>query len=267
MRKLEIREVQKILMNLMIKLDGFCRDHDIKYYIIGGTLLGAVRHKGFIPWDDDIDIAMLREDYEKFLKVRHLFSTEYDVKNFNNDDQCDYAITRVYIPNTLIDNPATRKTKIDRRLFVDIFPLDTVPGDAKLEKNQEKKILVLKKRIWYSVPYQYTANPIKKIVRKAISIFYAPFRKFMVVQLDAIMKRYCKFPNVYYCSMASQYSYQKQKMIQEIYGAPQNYTFENYQLQGPADYDSYLSQLYGPDYMQLPPIEKRRKGNDVYVIE
>lgn len=69
MRKLDINEVHQLLLEVMVEFHNFCEAHNIKYYMIGGTLLGAVRHKGFIPWDDDMDVGMLREDYEKFLAV------------------------------------------------------------------------------------------------------------------------------------------------------------------------------------------------------
>lgn len=264
MKLLSITEVQDKLLELMKVVDSFCKENSLDYYIIGGTLLGAVRHEGFIPWDDDIDIAMLRPVYEKFISLAKKFPQPYEVCNYRNCKNCDYVITRIYIPNTYVDNPATRTAKIDKRLYFDIFPLDIVPN-SEIEQAAHRDIIAkYKKKIWFAVPYQFSKNAIKRCVRKSISLLLNPFRNKWLKQLDDEMKKYQSIDAKYYCSMASQYKYEKQKMRCEIYGEPKLYSFCGVMLKGPAMPSDYLTQLYGEDYMELPPADKRRGGLDVY---
>lgn len=264
MKLLSIGEVQEKLLELMKVVDCFCEENSLDYYIIGGTLLGAVRHEGFIPWDDDIDIAMLRPVYEKFISLAKSFPPPYEVCNYRNRKNCDYVITRIYIPNTYVDNPATRTTKIDKRLYFDIFPLDTVPNSDNEQVEQRNIIAKYKKRIWFSVPYQYSKNVMKRFARKTISLFLSPFRNRWLKQLDSEMKKYQSIDAKYYCSMASQYRYEKQKMCSNIYGEPKLYSFCGIMLKGPAMPSDYLAQLYGENYMEVPPVNRRRGGFEVY---
>ena len=265
MRLLSISEVQNKLFDLMKVVNEFCEDNSLDYYIIGGTLLGAIRHNGFIPWDDDIDIAMIRSEYEKFLSLAEKFPQPYEVCNYKNSNKCDYVLTRIYIPNTFIDNPAAKKANIDHRLYFDIFPIDTVPNSEREQNEQRDAIIKYKKKIWFSVPYQYSNNRIKRIGRKIISLMYSPFRNYWLKKLDSEMKKYQNVEAKYYCSMASQYKYEKQKMRCEVYGTPQLYEFGGIKLKGPELAFEYLSKLFGEDFMELPPVENRRKGYDVYV--
>lgn len=262
---LPLEQVQNILKELMREVDTFCRKRDINYYIIGGTLLGAVRHNGFIPWDDDIDIGMIREDYEKFLSVASEFSDAYEVKNYHNFNHCDYVITRIYIPNTYIDKATIRNTKLDKRLYFDIFPLDKTPEKVEDMQKHAKAIKKLRSKVILSIPFEYSKNKLKRFARKIISFPLAPFRTLLLNRLDCIMQKYNNSSSNKICSMASQYSYNKQAMEYEIYGTPAEYDFEGLSLLGPANAQEYLTRLYGEDYMELPPVEKRRKGFDIYI--
>ena len=140
MRKLDITEVQALQLSLMKKLHAFMEEKNIKYYMIAGSALGAVRHKGFIPWDDDIDIGLFREDYEKFLNAAKEFDPQYEIVNHRNAHNCDFCLTRIYIPNTKIDNPVIANTGLDQRLYMDVFPLDNVPDSTDERIAFEKRI-------------------------------------------------------------------------------------------------------------------------------
>ena len=149
MKRLRVEEVQALLLNLMKEVHDFLNKNQLQYYLLGGSALGAVRHEGFIPWDDDIDIGMMREDYERFLEIADTFNPQYDVVNFKKRNNCDFALTRIYIPNTYVDNPAVKDTKLDKRLFFDVFPIDNVPNDpkelAKCEAVISKKKIFIKR--------------------------------------------------------------------------------------------------------------------------
>ena len=266
MRLLSLKEVQNLLLEVMVTVDTFCRQHSINYYMIGGTILGAVRHKGFIPWDDDIDIGMLREDYERFLVLAKDYQWEYELKNYRSAKNCDYVITRLFIPNTYIDNPALSKTKIDKRLYFDIFPLDYASGDLKHQMKQSKRLVKLKKTVAYIDVKANSKNSKTEIfIKKVLSFILSPFRQIVLSTLENTMSKY-KTGN-YVCSMASQYSYERQTFKKSVYGEPKEYEFEGHSFMGPDKSHEYLSQLYGNDYLELPPVEKRRKGCDIYMKE
>ena len=265
MRKLELPEIQEILLKVMIDFDAFCREHQLTYYMIGGTALGAQRHQGFIPWDDDIDVGMPREDYEKLLNMTLPIGKGYELRNFHNTKNCDYVLTRIYIPGTEIDNPVLRASKLDKRLYFDIFPLDYIPANVEERHKHEMQIKRLKQLLSFVDYKDYGRGYAKSVVRKALSMCLMPARNLLLRKLNRYMVKYSN--EGYLCSLASQYSYEKQTFSVEVYGVPSDYVFEGHVFKGPQNMDQYLTQLYGANYMELPPMEKRRAGNDVYIYE
>ena len=265
MRKLKITEVQTLLLDLMKIVHNFMEENHLSYYLLGGSALGAIRHDGFIPWDDDIDIGMKRDDYEKFLEVSNQFDKNYEIINFKNEKNCDYGLTRIYINNTFIDNPAILKTKLDKRLYFDVFPLDNVPDDNKTLKVFEKKI-VKKKRLIQLIDFRkYTNSKPKLLMKKIISWSLRPFRQRILHSFDSLMKLYRACDTLHICSLCSQYSFKKQVMLKTVYGVPSLHKFEDTELYIPENIHSYLKTLFGEDYMTIPPVEKRRIGYDIYI--
>lgn len=260
MRKLLIGETQRILLGVMVDFDCFCREEGLSYYMIGGTMLGAYRHKGFIPWDDDIDVGMVREEYEKFIVASERFGRE--IKNYRVSDDCDYVITRIYIPGTMIENPSLKYTKLDQRLYFDIFPLDYAPNDVQQQKHQAKMIYKLKKKKGRMDFKIYDRNVIKNGIKLVLAEILSFRRRQILTALDDEMR---KFSNTnYLCSMGSQYEYKRQLFDMEVYGRPTEYEFEEHKFYGPEKPEIYLNQLYGENYMQLPPVEKRRSAMNIY---
>lgn len=133
MRKIEIEELRKILLELMDEIHAFCEKHGLKYYLSGGTLIGAIRHKGFIPWDDDIDIHMPRPDYEKFLELFPKESENVLLENRLND-KYRYTYAKVCKKNTLVVEHAM-DGGVDEGVFIDVFPLDALGNTEEEAKN------------------------------------------------------------------------------------------------------------------------------------
>lgn len=266
MRLLDIKEVQSMQLDLMKKLHEFLQKNNFQYYLIAGSALGAVRHNGFIPWDDDIDIGMFRNDYDKFIEISKNFDSCYQVVNFKTSSNCDFGLTRIYINNTYIDNPTIKHTVLDKRLYFDIFPLDNVPNDDIELKKYEGKILKKKKLIQLIDARKYNTSTIKFFTKKLISFFVKPFRQRILISFNKLLTKYKNVETNRICSLCSQYSFKKQVMAKEIYGKPTLHEFENSSFFIPEKFDVYLTTLYGEDYMQIPPIEKRRKGYNIYLI-
>ena len=263
-RKLSLIEVQDKLFDMMCYVDDFCAKHQIKYYMLGGTALGARRHEGFIPWDDDIDIGMLREDYEKFISLAHKLEGDFVFKNYRNDKRCDSVITRMYFLNTEIENPAIEHPWFDKRMYFDVFPLDYVPSEATKQEKQKDTLIRLKQLIWWSMPFRHTSSMLKRTVANIIHTCLRPLHNVFLKKMDQVMATYNKDEACGICSMASQYTYDRQLMAIEVYGEPVKYKFRDKEFYGPEKIDTYLEQLFGPDYMQIPPVEKRRMGFSIY---
>ena len=267
MRLLNIKDVQNMQLELMKKLHNFMQSNNLNYYLIAGSSLGAARHKGFIPWDDDIDIGLFREDYERFIKLSSSFSKEYEVVNYRNCKKCDFGLTRIYLPHTYIENPSIKNTILDQRLYFDIFPLDNVPDDIKELNKFEKEIITMKKLV-QRIDVRNNNNSIFVLFcKKIISLCLTPLRTYIIALFDRLCQKYIDIDSKCVCSLFSQYSFKRQVIPKEVYGVPTLHVFETEQFYVPERLDTYLTILYGPNYYEVPPIEKRRKGFKIYSIK
>ena len=258
----EIRKYQLSQLALMDYVDGICRANGIRYYLIAGTLLGSVRHGGFIPWDADIDIARPRKDYEVFRRycAEHpddrFFYQHYSTEP---NHLSPHALLRIKGTHVIHNNRLSRyRSKYDG-IYMDIFPLDTPPCDLALQEKQAKKIANIRRIIEVKAGYLYPGktSTLKRIIKRCVQIALSPisFRR-LHAMADKEMQKYSMENSGYLVSMASRYAYRKQCMPCEIYGEPRDVLFENKTYLAPADTEGYLKRLYG-DYMKLPPEDKR----------
>lgn len=265
MRQEQIGELRMSLLTIMDEIHRVCEENNITYYIIGGTALGAVRHKGFIPWDTDIDIAMRREDYDKFLACANKkLKSNFYCACYLNEDKWTHPHALVFDNNTVIHwNRNYYKNKADCPIYVDVFPLDYAPKDERL---QEQQAIRIRKKIYLQSRREcilYRRNNFFQILAKKLFalVLHIQSDSSFDKSLDDLMKKYSEHNNGNLCSMASHYSYKKQLMPVEIYGFGKLYEFEGRHYRGPADIDEYLKRLFG-NYMELPPVEKRTEYMD-----
>lgn len=257
----EIKQLQSIELKLLLEADRICKELNLRYYLIGGTLLGAVRHGGFIPWDVDIDIAMIRNDYEKFREycIRNnsgeFFFEDYSTEK--NHSEC-HAILK--IKNTevkYITRSKDRYTLQHNGIYMDIFPLDFAPNDPKKQRKQQYVIKFFSSLLQAKICRDYGAGKLKYFAKKILSVLLRPVSFFKLQKaVEHTMIKYNNETCDYLVSMASHYSYKKQLMPVEIYGEPQKIAFEGHEFFAPAKAEAYLKQLFG-DYMELPPEDKR----------
>ena len=245
-------ELQKRLLEIMKWFHNFCEQNNLQYYALGGTLIGAIRHKGFIPWDDDIDIGMPRNDYEQFIKLT--FKKEFgnfiieSLKNKNKD--YIWAYSKIYDKSTTF----IEENKVKRGIFIDVFPIDGVCDKKLMLFGSYIKILVIKKIILSIIAPYRKRSFIKTIIVKILNKIYSYTQKDKLVNfLISIIAK--KNKSNYVINIFGIYGY-KEIVKRKILGTPKKYIFENIYIYGPEYYDDYLKNIYG-NYMELPPLEKR----------
>lgn len=265
-----LKKVQEKQIEIMDIIHGICVSEGISYYIIGGTALGAVRHKGFIPWDVDIDIAMPRKDYERFIALAEdLLPKGYTCYHYRKEKDYFPPHALVAVDNSqLIQkddylNPTLKRYGV----FVDIFPLDIAPEDEAEREKQAKRIKLIRSLKQYKKGILYTENSaFIRLVKKLVSILLCivPMKSLNCL-LDKTMRLYsCEEDNSCWCSMASHYSYKKQCMSKEIYGAPTLVEFTSREYYAPEKLDEYLTRIF-KDYMKLPDEKQRQYMIDYFI--
>ncbi len=262
-----LKRLQQAQLMIMDEIHRVCEKHQIAYYMIGGTLLGAVRHEGFIPWDIDIDIAMTRADYTRFKEV---CEDELQEPFCYCDHLTDHDFNH---PHALI---CLKGTKMRQRfshlnpqipaqpIYLDIFPLDDVPTSMRAQQKQAKKLRWLKKLKRLRVGYLFSRTPIKVLAKKLVRglLFWAPVDKINAVE-QKTMQKFSGSESGMLCSMASHYSYAKQCMPKEKYGTPVLLQFEDRAYYAPQEYIWYLERIYG-DYMKIPPKEEQENNLAIF---
>jgi lipopolysaccharide cholinephosphotransferase len=250
----ETRKMQLKLLEMMKDFHEICIENDINYYIIGGTLLGAVRHKGFIPWDDDIDIGLPRNDYEKLLSLsKELIPDYFAFRDFHSESDAHSIVTKLYHRNTtLIERQVNNKVG---GIYIDIFPLDGCGNNALSAKMHFKKIRLLK----FIVFLNAKGVDLKgyDTLRKLINFFD---NKKIFLYFDKLLKSR-NFHKYKFCGNLVGAWGEKEILHHEIFGQPTIYQFEDGFFYGPEKPHEYLSTLYG-EYMKLPPLDKQVSHHD-----
>lgn len=258
-------ELQQKLLKMFEWFHNFCRDNELRYYAVGGTLLGAVRHKGFIPWDDDIDLGMPRDDYDKMIKMlKDRVDSIYRLESPLENRDFVYQYCKLYdATTTLIEN---KRYKIKRGIYLDIFPLDGIGNTLDESKKNFKKI---DKKNNYIMSKTCALSGHRKFYKNVAIIVsrIVPFPRWRSTFRKAdILCRLRKFDECEYVANIYGNWHEKEIMKREWFGVPIEYDFENIKIYGVQDAVSYLKTMYG-NYMQLPPIEKQTSHHDYIKID
>lgn len=256
MKKIDIEELKSIQLETLNDIHNFCVTNQIKYWLAYGTLIGAIRHNGYIPWDDDIDIAMPREDYEKFIKsYKNKNSVVYSCSN-NKDYILHFA--KVYDTRTILNEYANMN--IETGVYVDVFPIDNIP-DSKEQQDQlcrkisfYRHVLFLKKNHILG----YGRNFFKTIAFAICKIIVWPVSAHSIaIKINNLLQAY-RTENTNYGSCMTDALICKIKKPYQV----QLHKFEDYLFYIPNCYDEWLTDNYG-DYM-TPPLESERKSTHIF---
>ena len=259
---IELRELHEIELDILQEIDRICRKENIRYYLAGGTLLGAVRHKGFIPWDDDVDIAMPREDYERFLKVMHKGGHPYyKILAMEYMEEYPYTFAKVVDTRTRLQEEIGKDLS-EMGVFVDIFPLDGMGDDRDQAMSRMMKIIRIRSRIEEATLKEEEiknkeTNLKNKIIKEAANVL---IRLIGVQRSYAHMIEYVKkkdFHQSYWIASAVGGAGIERELVErEHFDEVLEMEFEGKMFYAPKGYDIYLKNLYG-NYMQLPPKDQR----------
>ncbi|ANM73275.1 lipopolysaccharide biosynthesis protein LicD [Lactiplantibacillus plantarum] len=248
--------LHQVELRLMRTVIAICEAENIDYFLIGGSLLGAIRHHGFIPWDDDIDIGMRRHDYQRFIAVanRHLDPNKFFLQTGASDP--DYALSYMKLldVNTYIEE-RNNVNNAFKGVFVDIFPFDKIPDDEALRRSQMLHYKLADAAILLKLNYRFVKTPLRNLITKHTPQQLAEVNRYKL-EREEYMRLYEQSDSRTYKNLASQYDYEKEIMTYQELTELTTVPFEDIQVKIPSAYDTILTRMYG-DYMQLPPADKR----------
>lgn len=261
MERLEISDIKKSSFQVLCALKKVCEDNGLCYSLTGGTLLGAVRHQGFIPWDDDIDVMMPRPDYDKLIQIVGAGDYGFDLRCAELDGQDYwYAMAKACCRGTVLLESDTKDSPVKLGVYVDIFPVDGAGKTLGSAKRRTMRFQFLhglkitsnwtkyhrsKLRKWYYEPARYVCYLLSKLLgRKRIDRW-----------MDRFVRKYDFRTSPYAGRLVGDFG-SREILPRELFEKMTTLTFEGERFSAIEGYDAFLTALYG-DYMTLPPVEKQ----------
>lgn len=249
----EIRHLQMVILGIMRDIDEVCQKHDIDYYLLGGSALGAIRHKGFIPWDDDLDICMNTANYRKFISIaRHELDPQ---KYYVQERLVDWPLnfTKIKLKGTkIIEHEGYADSPEHQGIYVDVFVLDNCPSNKFLQFFQ---YVLAKIYLCYLISVRtYKSASLKKriLIFLSFPLKWKPIRNAVKWGIEHYNSRDAEYLGFFYGRTRLKNSI----MAKKIYGKPCRVPFEDTMLPVPERYHDYLTQLFG-DYMTPPPADQQ----------
>lgn len=267
----ELKTIQQLEYELLLEVKKICEEENIEYFLIGGTTLGSIRHGGFIPWDDDIDIGMTRKNYEKFLHLAPFkLTAKYELQTPDSGNNIPYFYTKIRINNTIFMEYCNRNIDMHHGIYIDVFPFDIVPDDdieyEKMFRKFQSLIRIFSLRQIPDItmkPNNY-AQKIKSYIRKLAHLCAKTIPlSFLKNKLYIIATKYNNSNYNTYCCLNFP-KYKTEFIKKEDLYPLEMHKFENDYFPIPKNWDIYLKTHYG-DYMKLPK-ESDRVGHRPYKV-
>ena len=256
-----MNRVQECEVEILSEIDRICKKHNLGYMLSSGTLLGAVRHGGFIPWDDDIDIIMEWKDYKKFTRI---CKKELSDKFFLQNSYTDYwhkATTKIRMNNTTMIEKSYEKADMHHGVWVDIFPIIYVPTDTAKRDKLNRKILLstdLVSDIFYD-SWENVSPRLRFILSLPVRL-----RRFLckLIRYSCFKPSKSGEPCDYFWGNP----FRRVRFNADLFNEKIELDFEGHKFSAPKEYDKYLTIVYG-DYMTPPPPESRNSGHHISVLD
>ncbi len=257
MKELDTNKLKAIQLDILKAFIEICKENNLQYFLVGGTCLGAVRHNGFIPWDDDIDVGMPREDYERFSQIcndqlpDHLF-----FQSIETDPEYPNTFGKIRNSNTTYVETSAKNLKINHGVYIDVFPLDGASNNKLLRKihNAKKKAYSISISRVFSEGTPKYKNVFKNILVNFICLVYSDVKK-TIQKREKLFQKYAYSESLMISNFGGAWG-ERETMPRSIFGEGTTAVFEDLEVIIPQKYDEYLTHLYG-DYMTPPPPEKR----------
>lgn len=271
MNKETLRKVQLTQLEIAREVKRVCEENDITYWLDSGSMLGAVRHQGFIPWDDDLDLGMMRRDYEKFLLVApKALDEKYELVDWKHVEDYPNHFCKIIKKGTVfVEEKVIGSSKCG--IWIDVFPYDHCPNDEKARMRQQQKLIVYRAMIrakshWNSWNIQgkfYLKKWLKNAPFRLLSLFTT--KAFLIQAYERCAMQYNDKPCGRLCTQSSAH-YRGWVMNKECFTEFVELPFENDTFSCPADYDLCLRSVYG-DYWKLPPEDQRENRHGIVRVE
>ena len=251
----ELRDLQLIEVEMLLEVDRICKKCGIKYCISAGTMLGAIRHGGFIPWDDDADVAFLRPEYEKFREAceTELDKSRFYFQDYRNTKGYRWGYGKLRRKGTEFIRLNQEFMPYEQGVFIDIMPYDNVPDNYVLRAVNNFQCFLYRKAFWSAVGRK-TATGFTKVVFEML--YKIPEEK-LYESYNRFIARCDKKPTKRIRIFAFPVPGKEFGYLRSCFDELVETEFEGVSLMGMKDYDTYLGYKYG-EYMTLPPIEKRK---------
>lgn len=264
--QLTTAEIHSRLLEMVANFHVFCEEHDLKYYLIGGSLLGAIRHKGFIPWDDDIDIGMPREDYERLVSFSEI-KEGLEIVSYHNSHGYyhPFAYCNITDTHTIMEEQFIRRST-NKGLFLDVVPMDGLPSRKEDAVKWGNRVGFWARILAYHSNSMPKINSLKQLVR-AGTIFISRFfsEKMLIRKVENMAKRYAYKGSLLSGQIVNRiYPIKREIRFTEDFDNPILVPFESTELFIPSGYDRILTDLYG-DYMTPPPDAEQKAHHGVVV--
>ena len=265
----ELKKLQSIEKFMLKDFIAACKQLNIQYVLYGGTLLGAVKYNGFVPWDDDVDVALLREDYEVFIKeADNLLKDKYIIQTPHNCPLSPFPYTKIRKKGTCFVDYSSRNVPIDNGIYIDVYPIDKIPDNEILRRKQfnraRRNILLY---VYRQMPlYDNEPKTVKGIVRRIAK--WSIYKALRMLPQKLYADNIDRAMTIYNGSNTDRYAALNSPNYQNIYlhlFPLETGTFEGMEVCLPGDYHTHLTMRYG-DYSGLPP-EDKRYGHIPYKLD
>lgn len=258
LNKTKMEKLKKIELAMLIELDRICRKNNIKYNLCGGTLIGAIRHNGFIPWDDDIDVCMLRDDYNKFIKIQEKeLNNKYYFQNMETEKEYVNIFSKIRRNDSIFCESISNLDEKKQGIWIDIFPIDNTSDNMLIAKFYMLKVIILRILIAYkNGDTMVSENFLKRFLLRLLKFFSKFYsKKKLKNKLLCTIHKFNGKKTSNVVSYGGCYLF-KEIVKREYFENLIEHKFEKHDFYIPKKYDEYLRNYYG-NYMQLPPKEKQ----------